>query len=401
VTSTGGMRILVTVTFNDNQLRAHLLPVATADCVQEVVLVADRIPGVVIPKVRVVVPPPLLRRVVGRALAKTVTCTVLARRWRPDWVIGLNIMPHGINAYLAARACGASVLYHQIGGTREWRGGGWDSDNAILGRLRKPSKVLEALLFLFIRHCDIVAVMGQRGRSELIDCGLDPERVYVIPGAVTSPTPVSSEGSEAEPEDHYDVICVGELIPVKRIHDVISAVANLQRSTGVGVRTAIVGAGPLQEELERQVRTCGLTDFVDILGFRSDVQGLLSRSSVFVLPSAYEGLSIALLDAMAAGLAVVSTDVGEIRDVVIDGVNGMIYNSGDVPALTTILSRLVASHQLRSVLGHQAHKQAMDYASVPVTSRTVVAALESRPTFRAAPRRRRARRRASPRRGTS
>src|SRR5262245_36942316 len=129
-----GMRLLATVTFNPNQLRSHLLPILAIPEVDEVVLVCDEQP-VPLPKLRPAVPTPRAQRVLGRAGSKLALCVQLARRLRPDWILSYNIMPHGVNGFLAGRASGIRSMYHCIGGPREWEGGGWCSDNAILGRL--------------------------------------------------------------------------------------------------------------------------------------------------------------------------------------------------------------------------------------------------------------------------
>src|SRR3954469_23303739 len=116
------MRVLLTVTFNRNQLQSHLAPLLALEDVDRVWLVADERPEPHVSGVEVIVPPAALTRTVGRAFAKTVTLVFLARRLRPDWVVGFNLVPHGVNAYVAARSCGAKSLYHQIGGPREWQG---------------------------------------------------------------------------------------------------------------------------------------------------------------------------------------------------------------------------------------------------------------------------------------
>src|SRR5439155_2452603 len=126
------LRLLATVSFNDNQLAAHLLPMLMLDGVASVTLVADAAPAP-LPKLLVVVPPRWLTRLVGRAVAKFLLCVVIAIRERPDWVVGFNLVPHGLTAITAARLARTRSMYQMIGGDREWFEGGWDSDNNVLG----------------------------------------------------------------------------------------------------------------------------------------------------------------------------------------------------------------------------------------------------------------------------
>src|ERR687893_19050 len=73
---------------------------------------------------------------------------------------------------------------HLIGGPREWEGGGWSSDNKVLGRLSRPVRPLEWVLVQAIRRADVLAVMGSNARRELIARGVRPERVVVVPAGV-------------------------------------------------------------------------------------------------------------------------------------------------------------------------------------------------------------------------
>lgn len=357
--------MLVTVTFNDNQLRAHLLPIVALAEVSEVVLVTDAVPAP-LPKVRVVIPSPRLVRVAGRAGAKLLTCLRIAVRERPDWVIGFNLMPHGANAILTARVARTRSLYAMIGGHREWFEGGWSSDNKILGRLRSPSPKLERLLLWLMRRSTHVATMGVVGRSQLLARGLDGDRVTPIPPAIDVQrfSPRTGEG-----ELEYDVITVAALLPNKRVADVISAAAQLA-ARRPALRVAIVGTGPLEATLRAQATQLGLDGVVDFLGFREDVDALYARSRIFVLPSSSEGLSIAMLEAMASGIPPVVTDVGELGSIVRDTETGRLFAPGDVDALATILEQLLADPDLASSLGAAAADAARSRVSVDAVAST-------------------------------
>jgi glycosyltransferase involved in cell wall biosynthesis len=360
-----GLRLLVTVTFNDNQLRSHLLPLLALEEVEEIVLVADK-PAPPLPRVRTVVPPSPLVRMIGRAAAKLVVCSVVAVRERPDWVIGYHVMPHGLNAYISSRIARTRALYHQIGGPKEWEEGGWESDNSVVGRLRRPSASIERVVLGAIRRMDAVATMGPDGRKTLIARGLDPRRVVVVPPAL-DPDRIRPP---AEARKDYDVITVGQLIPRKRIEDLLAAVAKL-RDEGRPVRAAVVGTGSLQRELESRARELGVADLVSFLGFRSDVGDLCARARVFVLPSRREGLSIALLDAMASGLPAVASDVGEARAVVEDGVTGYLYPCADIDALAQAIRRLLDDDALCRRLGDAARERVEEIASVERVAQTL------------------------------
>jgi len=340
------MRLLVTVTLNPNQLRSHLEPLADLDEVESIVLVADR-RELTLPKLRTVVPPRLLVRVIGRALAKLVTCVRVARRERPAWVIGLNLVPHGITALVTGRLCGARTLYHELGGPYEWSGGGWQGDNRILRRLPVPVPTLERLLLRVVKSFTVVAVMGGRGGRALAAHGVDPARICVLPGSVDLDR--FRPGGHEEPR-RYSFVTVSALIPLKRVEDFLDAIARVRRARP-GVTAAIVGEGPLEGELVERAERLGLDDAVDFLGFRADVEGVLRDSRVFVLTSRQEGLSIAITEAMASELPVVATDVGEATDLVRNGETGFLVSVGDVETLSRRLLELYDDADLRTRLG--------------------------------------------------
>lgn len=356
------LRVLVTVTFVPNQLRSHLLPFIALDEVDEIVLVTDK-PGPPLAKVSTVVPPAWLRRLCGRAVSKLLLCLFIARRFRPEWVVGFNLVPHALTALFAARVCGARAMYQQIGGPREWLGGGWSSDNKILGRQRCPSRAIEQLLLAAVRRADAVAAMGERGRRALIERGVDPARIHLLPPA-TSIGHV--QGRQQELCD-YDIVTVGALLPNKRTTDLLAAVAALKRQ-GRSVRAVVVGTGPLQGALETQAAALGISESVAFLGFRDDVVEICARSRVFTLLSESEGLSVALLDAMALGVPAVVSDVGELSSLVEDGITGFLYKCGDIRALTQKLSLVLDDPHLQLRLGDAARHRAQAIGSVDVVS---------------------------------
>ena len=89
------------------------------------------------------------------------------------------------------------------------------------------------------------------------------------------------------------------------------------------------GTGPLESELRRMVAAYGIQHAVHFAGRRLDVRRFLAAGDLFVFPTLFEGLPLALLEAMSAGLPVVSSDTGAIPEVLQDGVHGLLHRSGD------------------------------------------------------------------------
>ena len=108
---------------------------------------------------------------------------------------------------------------------------------------------------------------------------------------------------------------------------------------------------PLRAELEAKAERLGISKWVRFLGMRSDVPDLLQMADVFALPSLWEGLPIALLEAMGAGLPVIATRVEGVEEMIVDGENGLLAQPADTKSLKTGLLRMLAQPDLRVNLG--------------------------------------------------
>jgi glycosyltransferase involved in cell wall biosynthesis len=149
------------------------------------------------------------------------------------------------------------------------------------------------------------------------------------------------------------IVSVGRLASQKDPMTLLDAARRLAAGTVV-----LVGDGPLRPTAERYVRRHGLQDRVILAGMRRDVASILAVSDVFVLASRWEGLPLAIIEAMMAGLPVVATRVGGVPELVEDGVTGVIVPPRDSEALAAALRRLLADPGLRSRMGRAGKERA-------------------------------------------
>jgi glycosyltransferase involved in cell wall biosynthesis len=144
------------------------------------------------------------------------------------------------------------------------------------------------------------------------------------------------------------LVMVGRLQAPKDALTLVRALAELPRGAYEAV---IVGDGPDRPALESEVRRLGLASVVRLTGERNDVAQLLAASDVFVLSSRSEGLPLSILEAMAAGLPVVATNVGGVVELVLEGETGFLVPPGDPQSLVGALERLLDDSALRRRLG--------------------------------------------------
>ena len=173
-------------------------------------------------------------------------------------------------------------------------------------------------------------------------------------------------------ENEYSIITVGRLsseptTPAEKGHDLLIEALALCRSCGISVRAKFVGPESgfepgARAKLEALARKLDVADSIEFTGNRNDVPALLKAADVFVLASRNEAFGLALVEAMAAGLPVVASDVGSPREILRDGKDGLMFRSGDAHSLAEALVRLFRDSTLRQQLASRALTRAQDFS---------------------------------------
>jgi glycosyltransferase involved in cell wall biosynthesis len=153
---------------------------------------------------------------------------------------------------------------------------------------------------------------------------------------------------------------VGSLTPIKRFELLIDALAEVRRRHA-NVKLLLVGDGPLRTALAIHAKERQVAAQVHLAGSRDDVPFLLRVMDAYVCSSDSEGMSNSLLEAMASGLPVVTTDVGDHGLAVRDGIDGFVVRPGDSTAFADRIARWVADPELRSRHGAAAGDRITDF----------------------------------------
>jgi glycosyltransferase involved in cell wall biosynthesis len=127
-------------------------------------------------------------------------------------------------------------------------------------------------------------------------------------------------------------------------------------------RLLLVGDGPERSAIETEIARLSLQKSVTLLGVRSDIPEILAASDVFLLSSNREGLPLAVLEAMAAGVPVVATNVGDLPMIVKDGVTGLLVNPDDECEFANALFELLSNENRAKELGNRARKLAEGFS---------------------------------------
>lgn len=188
---------------------------------------------------------------------------------------------------------------------------------------------------------------------------LPADRVQVLHNPVPAAATAAPDPAETAV---LQVVSLGRLGERKGTYDLVSALAALPPDTLNRLHLTLAGDGEV-DEVRAAVAAAGLGEAVTVTGW-IDAAGrdrLLAASHVFALPSHHEGLPMALLEAMAAGLAPLTTPVGGIPDAVSDGIDGLLVPPGDPAALAAALTALVDDRAATAALATAARERAQEF----------------------------------------
>lgn len=201
----------------------------------------------------------------------------------------------------------------------------------------------------------LIAVGWEQRRQIQATYRLSDSRIGMIWNGVTIASPLSGElfRTEVGTGDRLLVGTIAKLIEQKGLDDLLS-VARRCRDEGQHVQFVVVGDGPLRPTIEQRRRELGLEDSVAITGWIPNAAArALPAFDIFFQPSRWEAMSIAVLEAMASGKAIVATGVGDNPHVLEEGFSGLLVESGDIDGMVGALARL-GDRALRLRLGQTA-----------------------------------------------
>jgi glycosyltransferase involved in cell wall biosynthesis len=204
-----------------------------------------------------------------------------------------------------------------------------------------------------------LVVPGISNRLQVIRNGIDLSR---FPSPLDPSRRASTRAALRLPEDAFVVICVARLAPEKNLGILLEAMARLVSSSFKlpKLHLLLVGDGPWRPTLEHQVRMLRLPERVTFAGTRTDIPELLEASDLFCLPSRTEGLGIAVIEAMAAGLPAVVSRVGGLPEVVEDGVTGLLVAPEDCLALAEALATILVNKDQAKQMGASGRLRAIE-----------------------------------------
>ena len=280
----------------------------------------------------------------------------LFRRLRPD-IVHTHTAKAGALGRLAARVAGVPVTVHTFHGH-------------VLEGYFSPAatRTFLAIERWLARGTDRLVTVSPRLRAQLLAMGIGrPDQVEVVPLGLDLGRFRLGRGASA-PALHASLGLtpgtpllgsVGRLVPIKDHPTLFRAVAQLG-ADGEAAHLVVVGDGEDRPALARLAQALGVSARVHFLGWRADLETILNELDVVICSSRNEGTPVALIEAMAAGVAVLSTEVGGVADLVTHGETGWLVPPGDPSAMAGAIRHLLAEPNLRARLAAAGRGVALD-----------------------------------------
>lgn len=222
-------------------------------------------------------------------------------------------------------------------------------DRSLLGWKLREARFVRSISDFNRRYLEKLYPDDARGKIHVVHVGIEPEHYTKAPPPPASGTP--------------KLLSVAAHKPYKGLPFLIEA-CRILRDDGIGFHCDIVGHGPMYDELAAMIRERGLEGAVTLAGARpqEEVTRMMAEATLFVLPSIIaedgqmEGIPVALMEALASGRAVVSTNISGIPELVENGASGLLVAPGDASALARAIATLLQDRPRAAAMGIHGRK---------------------------------------------
>lgn len=315
------MKIVTICGMSEDKVRASLLPLTELEAVEKIFLV--RRSPVSMAKVESYSPPKILGwslflTEVFRFIALFFVCV----KEKPDCIYAIYFVPHGVYAAVIDRLLNIPVIQELIGTDRP---------------LVDKSKFYQSLL----AQAERIGVRGKSSKADLSYLGL-PDDKFFISKAVNA---IDFDLFQPDQSQKiYDFIYVGRVDQNKQVNLIVDAFHALQQQHP-DIKLLIVGDGPERSNLTEKVADYRIAESVQFAGKQKyeDIPNFLNQSHIFIMASAFEGLPVAMIEALSCGLPVVMPDIGDISDIAVDGYNALLIDEIILDSYVEALSELLTN----------------------------------------------------------
>lgn len=318
------MKLLITGKLADRNFLHHIYPITLLDDVDEIMVVRDT-KGLTANKIKYYCPPRWSLKFLPLAFVfKFAIMIYLAAYKKPKLVHGYLLFPHALMAFFVGKLTDRKIGISLIAGPVEL----YANDSPIgdypycnpLPKLNFKARFYKHI----IKNSDLITVTGQYTKDFLIAIGVNEDVITILPHAI------DERFERKNTEKEYDVVFVGRLAKVKHIEVLLEAIYRVV-DYFPDIKVAIVGNGECKTELEKKSNALNLNKNVYFAGYQQNVWEWYNKSKISVLTSEREGFPYSVIESLSCGVPVVSSDCGDVNDLIKDDYNGLIVNRYDDP----------------------------------------------------------------------
>lgn len=282
---------------------------------------------------------PVLARKLFRIIYEPLQLTFYAWRYRPAVIHGYYSLPKGLNGLIAAKLSGSRCIISIIGSKEE------------IERSFFIKRYSRRFIMWYLRKADHLTTKGRKDNEYLSNYGFDEARISIFNGAIDT-----NRFCYEEEEKDIDILFAGYFDEFKGPQRALEILAKV-KSVKPGIRSVFIGQGPLFESMVEKAASLGLSGTITFAGQVNDAENYFKRSGILLFPSSNEGLSTAMLEAMACGCIPVTSDVGNQTEAAKNEYNSLVIpDYHDMDAFAGNIIRLLENKELMKTLSDNAQK---------------------------------------------
>jgi glycosyltransferase involved in cell wall biosynthesis len=206
--------------------------------------------------------------------------------------------------------------------------------------------------YLYNRKVDGVVAISCKISKLLIEAGVEREKIRMIHSGI-DPKPFEAAAKIGDVHPERVVVGMVAVLEERKGHRFLLEAAGRLKAQGYQIHYCVAGEGSLRRSLQKTATRLGVKDEVQFQGFVSDMPAFLSQVDILVLPSLFEGFGVSVLEAMAAGKAVIASRVGGLEELVTDTVTGLLVAPRDVDGLARAIAKLAGDRKLLREMGRK------------------------------------------------
>jgi glycosyltransferase involved in cell wall biosynthesis len=325
----------------DRSLEHFIYPITLLKEVEKILLVRDtKGPGM--NKVDYYCPPSWsLRFPIVALFFKFLLIIYLSIREKPALIHAYLLFPHAYLAFFTGKLTRRKIGISLIAGPMEiYALGGSPIDKYCytkpLPKLPLHGKIIKKI----VKKFDIITTTGNFTKHFLVHNGIGEHKIFILPHVV------DNKFKPIDTRKEYDVVYIGRLAQVKHVETLIKAIS-VVKEHNPHIRAAILSEGPEKDKLERLSKRLDLVNNIDFVGYQSDIWNWYNKGKIFVLTSEREGFPYAVSEALSCGLPVITSNCGDVCDIIKDGYNGVIINDyQDYQAFAEAIVKLLQNPRL-------------------------------------------------------